>query len=84
MRPGIKYVYGPSSRTLIHADCSFKPGYAICIAFACLSALACTTYYLACVWQNRSRDRKRESTAHLSEREKTELGDMSPEYRYQL
>jgi hypothetical protein len=50
----------------------YTKGYSICIAFTCLSVLSCIAYYVACVVQNRQRDKY----------EKTELGDLSPEYRY--
>jgi MFS family permease len=58
-------------------------GYAICIAFSCLSALSCGVYLVACAVQNRSRA-KAVRDISLTEYEKTELGDMSPDYRYQL
>lgn len=61
----------------------YIPGYSICIAFAAFSALACTAYFISCWYQNRQRDR-RPSALSLTEYEKTELGDMSPDYRYQL
>lgn len=57
-------------------------GYSICLAFICLSAASCVLYFLACISQNRHRD-----TTHdvgMTEYEKTELGDMSPDYRYML
>lgn len=59
----------------------YKPGYSICIAFVCLSAAACMCY-LAAVWtQNRNRDRAPRDLG-LTEYEKTEKGDLSPNYRY--
>jgi len=58
-------------------------GYSICLAFICLSALSCTTYLFACAFQNRQRDRAVLDRS-LTEYEKTELGDMSPDYRYML
>ncbi|KAF2431931.1 MFS general substrate transporter [Tothia fuscella] len=61
----------------------YVTGYAICIAFCCLSAVSCLGYLVACTVQNRNRDRAVRDTS-LTEYEKTELGDMSPEYRYQL
>ncbi|MCJ1485467.1 hypothetical protein MMC06_005641 [Schaereria dolodes] len=62
---------------------NYHPGYSICIGFVCLSALSCILYFAAVVIQNRNRDR---SPTHvgLTEFEKTEKGDMSPDYRYQL
>jgi sugar phosphate permease len=61
----------------------YIPGYSISIAFVCLSALSCCMYFVLCAWQNRRRDRSVRDLS-LTEHEKTELGDLSPEYRYQL
>ncbi|OAL48742.1 major facilitator superfamily transporter [Pyrenochaeta sp. DS3sAY3a] len=61
----------------------YIPGYSISISFVCLSALACTLYLCLCMWQNRSRNKSARDVG-LTEYEKTELGDMSPDYRYLL
>lgn len=61
----------------------YIPGYSICIAFVCLSALSCTTYFFLCAWANRSRNKSVRDVG-LTEYEKTELGDLNPEYRYLL
>ena len=61
----------------------YKPGYSICISFICLSAAACTIYFVTLVMQNRQRDGSPRDVG-LTEYEKTEKGDMSPDYRYQL
>ncbi|KAI9775061.1 MAG: hypothetical protein M1835_005951 [Candelina submexicana] len=62
---------------------NYKPGYSICIAFCCLSAASCCVY-AATVWtQNRNRERAPRDLG-LTEFEKTEKGDMNPEYRYLL
>ncbi|KAF2704777.1 MFS general substrate transporter [Pleomassaria siparia CBS 279.74] len=61
----------------------YTPGYSICIAFVCLSALSCCLYFVMCKWQNRQRDRAVRDVG-LTEYEKMELGDMSPDYRYLL
>jgi len=61
----------------------YKTGYSICLAFLCLSAFSCCVYAAAVVTQNRQRD-KRPRDLGLTEYEKTELGDMSPDYRYML
>lgn len=60
----------------------YRPGYSICIAFCCLSAVACGVYGVSCWLQNRWREKMGEG--HLTEWEKTEMGDRSPDYRYQL
>lgn len=58
-------------------------GYAICIAFTCLSIIACAIYFVWCAAVN-SRRNKSLTDVGLTEYEKTELGDLSPDYRYQL
>jgi len=58
-------------------------GYSICIAFTIMSMIACITYGAACYAANRKRDRT-PTDLGLTEYEKTELGDMSPDYRYLL
>ncbi|RDW68422.1 putative transporter-3 [Coleophoma crateriformis] len=61
----------------------YKKGYGICLGFLCLAALSCTVYEIACWSANRQRD-KSPTNLGLSEYEKTELGDMSPDYRYMI
>ena len=61
----------------------YKPGYSICIGFVCLSAFSCIVYFVSIFMQNRSRDRAATDLG-LTEFEKTEKGDMSPDYRYLL
>ncbi|KAK5134254.1 hypothetical protein LTR08_006798 [Meristemomyces frigidus] len=61
----------------------YVTGYAICIAFTCLSVVSCILYGFACLAANRKRD-KTPVDLGLTEYEKTELGDMNPEYRYLL
>ncbi|KAL8789830.1 MAG: hypothetical protein Q9213_000898 [Squamulea squamosa] len=60
----------------------YRPGYAICISFICLSAASCIAYAASLVMQNRQRDKAPRSL--LTEYEKTEKGDLNPEYRYSL
>ncbi|TVY53068.1 putative transporter, partial [Lachnellula suecica] len=61
----------------------YKTGYSICLAFLCLSAFSCLLYGCAVIYENRKRDRTPVDVG-LSEYEKTELGDLNPEYRYLL
>lgn len=61
----------------------YVPGYSICLAFCVLSALSCGIYFVMCLFQNRNRERSVHDTS-LTEFEKSELGDLSPDYRYQL
>jgi MFS family permease len=61
----------------------YVTGYAICIGFICMSAVSCCIYLVACAVQNRNRNKSVRDVS-LTEYEKTELGDMSPDYRYQL
>ena len=62
----------------------FTPGYSICISFTILSIIACSIYGAACIIANRKRDREGGNEAGLTIEEKTELGDLSPDYRYLL
>ena len=61
----------------------FIPGYSICIAFTILSIIACILYGIGCWVANRSRD-EHGNADNLTEEEKTDLGDLSPSYRYLL
>jgi sugar phosphate permease len=61
----------------------YIPGYSISIAFVCLSALSCMTYFIMCSWENRKREKSVRDVG-LTEYEKMELGDLNPDYRYQL
>jgi len=61
----------------------YHNGYAICLGFICLSATACCLYAVAVTAENRKRN-KAPVNVGLTEYEKTELGDMSPDYRYLL
>ena len=62
----------------------FTNGYSISLAFTALSIMACVVYGFSCWSQNRKRDREAVNEAGLTEEEKTDLGDMSPDYRYLL
>lgn len=62
----------------------YKPGYSICISFVCLSAASCVAYFVAVWTANRKRRDGLEKTVGLSDSEKEELGDLSPNYRYLL
>lgn len=61
----------------------FIPGYSICISFTILSIIACTLYGLGVFMTNKKRDREA-GQSNLTQEEKTDLGDMSPDYRYLL
>ncbi|KAL8921929.1 MAG: hypothetical protein Q9172_003778 [Xanthocarpia lactea] len=61
----------------------YRPGYAICISFICLSAVGCVVYAGSLLVQNRRRERAPRDLG-LTRYEKTEMGDMNPEYRYLL
>ncbi|ATZ51438.1 hypothetical protein BCIN_07g00770 [Botrytis cinerea B05.10] len=61
----------------------YKTGYGICLGFLCLSAMSCLLYFVAVMLENRQRDRRPRDLG-LTEYEKTELGDLSPDYRYLL
>lgn len=61
----------------------YLPGYSISISFVCLSALSCFLYAAMCLWANRKREKSVRDVG-LTDYEKTELGDLSPDYRYLL
>ncbi|KAL8753018.1 MAG: hypothetical protein Q9184_005547 [Pyrenodesmia sp. 2 TL-2023] len=61
----------------------FHTGYSISISFICLSAASCLVYAASIFWQNRMRA-KAPTDLGLTEYEKTEKGDLSPDYRYLL
>jgi len=58
-------------------------GYSICISFICLTIVSCCIYAAAITWENRKRD-KAVRDIGLTDYEKTELGDLNPEFRYML
>lgn len=58
-------------------------GYSVCLAFVTLTTISCTIYFTLCFVQNRNRNRSVRDVG-LTEYEKTEMGDMSPDYRYLL
>lgn len=60
----------------------YRPGYIICISFICLSAISCCAYAALISWENRKRART--VRENLTDYEKTELGDLNPEFRYML
>ncbi|KXJ97459.1 major facilitator superfamily domain-containing protein [Microdochium bolleyi] len=59
----------------------YVPGYSICIAFTILSALASTTYLLSITRDNRKRANATTDVV-LTEQEKSDLGDLRPDFRY--
>jgi hypothetical protein len=62
----------------------YIPGYSICVAFACLSGLTSTIYFVGLVVENRKREREAVGRVELVEDEKRVMGDLSPDYRYML
>ena len=61
----------------------FVTGFSLCFAFAALSFISCCIYGAACWIQNRKKNNTPVDVG-LTEYEKAELGDLSPEYRYLL
>lgn len=61
----------------------FVTGYGICLGFTALSIISCGIYGLGCLLANRGRENEGVERG-LTEEEKTDLGDMSPDYRYLL
>lgn len=60
----------------------YVKGFGLATAFACLSVVASTAYFIGCWLENRARDRK--GAAPSSKEEQERLGDLSPDYRYLL
>ncbi|KAK4496342.1 hypothetical protein PRZ48_012322 [Zasmidium cellare] len=58
-------------------------GYSVCIAFTIVSIIACLIYGFGCWTENKKRD-SQATDVGLTEWEKTEMGDLSPDYRYLL
>ncbi|KAK3374950.1 major facilitator superfamily domain-containing protein [Podospora didyma] len=61
----------------------YKKGYSICVSFICLSAISCIAYAAVLTRENK----KRAKAAHdvgLTDYEKSELGDLNPQFRYML
>ena len=79
MCAGIVAVYAFLSKDAPH----YTTGYSLCLAFTSLAIVTCGVYLLSCWYENRRRDRA-VTNISLTEHEKTELGDLSPDYRYQL
>ncbi|KAI1180393.1 MFS general substrate transporter [Nemania sp. FL0916] len=59
----------------------FTKGYAVCLAFVLLSGIASTLYLISIHLENKRRA-KMATDVGLSEYEKTEMGDLNPEFRY--
>ena len=61
----------------------YTPGFSISIAFAGLTLITSTLYLVMCWYQNRKKERTATNVG-LTDYEKTEMGDLSPDYRYLL
>lgn len=61
----------------------YTKGYAICIGFVCLSAISCCLYAAALTMENRRRE-KAVRDVGMTDYEKSELGDLSPDFKYML
>ncbi|KAI8947447.1 MFS general substrate transporter [Xylaria longipes] len=59
----------------------FTKGFAVCLGFVILSALSSALYLISIYIENRKRA-KMVTNIGLTEHEKTEMGDLSPEYKY--
>jgi predicted MFS family arabinose efflux permease len=75
---GIIATYAFLSSDAVHF---YRTGYAICISFTSLSAVACIAY-LVCITLENRRKAKSVRNVGLSESEKTELGDLNPDFKY--
>ena len=61
----------------------YQNGYRICIAFLCFAAACVVAYAVAITWENRKKDKTARDVG-LTDYQKTELGDLNPEFRYML
>ena len=61
----------------------YTKGYAISIGFTCLAVVTCIVYAASITWSNTRRANSVPDVG-LSEHEKTELGDLNPEFTYLL
>lgn len=59
----------------------FTKGYAISLGFTALSIISCAIYLVSITVENRKRAKAARNVG-LSEYEKTELGDLNPEFKY--
>jgi MFS family permease len=57
----------------------YIPGFSISLAFVGLAFISCTIYFFGILRENKRKD---STTSHMTEHEKQELGDLSPDYRY--
>lgn len=62
----------------------YTTGYALCFGFICLTVVASLAYAFSCWMSNRRREQMSQAPSALTELEKSELGNHSPDYRYML
>lgn len=62
----------------------YHPGYSVCLSFLCISALASTIYFIACMMENHRRAKGLSKHIGKNDDEKALLGDLHPDYRYML
>ncbi|KAI1823062.1 MFS general substrate transporter [Xylaria intraflava] len=60
---------------------NFTQGYAVCLAFVIITVISSILYFISIYVENKRRD-KMPINVGLSEYEKTEMGDLNPNYRY--
>lgn len=60
----------------------YKMGYGMCLGFVLLSVCASTAYFIGITLENRKRDRLAEAGYEKEVVEESDLGDLSPKYRY--
>lgn len=69
---------------LTHDAPEYHPGYSVCLSFLCISALASTIYFIACMMENHQRAKGLSKHTGKTDDEKILLGDLHPDYRYML
>ena len=59
-------------------------GYTITLSFIGLSTVSCIAYFLFITRENHKRNAMAKTDRALTWEEKQEMGDLNPDYRYQL
>jgi len=62
----------------------YTRAYSLSLGFICFTAICCTLYLLALIYENRKRAMGRSEHSGKSREEKEKPGDLNPDYRYML
>ncbi|EFR00745.1 hypothetical protein MGYG_03750 [Nannizzia gypsea CBS 118893] len=76
--------FGNTTYSFLEKDAPmFKPGHSISIGFLCLAVVSCVAYLFLILNRNKKKDAQGAPTQSLDQ-EDGDLGDLSPNYRYQI